>query len=80
MAMTQTIAQTHLDAWLQADIDVAGGKVVRVDTSAGSRSVTSEDTAEIRKQITHWQGVVNSFIATAAGANGDPNVRLATWN
>jgi len=79
MAMTQVIAQAHLDAWLQADLDVATGKVVRVDTSAGSRSVTSEDTAEIRKQITHWQSVVNSFIASAAGVNSDPNVRLATW-
>jgi hypothetical protein len=80
MAMTQAIAQAHLDAWLQADLDVASGKSVRVDTSAGSRAVTSEDAAEISKQISKWQGVVDSFVARAAGASGDPNVRLATWS
>lgn len=79
MAMTQTVAQAHLDAWLQADLDVAAGKSVRVDTTSGSRSVTAEDTAEIRKQITHWQRVVNSFTAAAAGASSDLNVRLPVW-
>jgi hypothetical protein len=80
MAMTQAIAQAHLDAWLAADLNAASGQVVRVDTSAGSRHVTSADPEVIAENIARYQRIVDSFIATASGASGDPNIRLATWN
>lgn len=78
--MDLATAQAHLDAWLAADLALADGKVARIDTSTGSRSLTLEDAAEIRANITRWQRTVNALTAKAAGVTSDVTVRLATWN
>ena len=80
MAVTLTTAQTHLDAWLAADLALAEGKSVSIATSAGSRSLTLEDASEVRANVTRWQRVVNSLTAKAANVTSDPSVRLATWS
>lgn len=74
MTMTATIAQTHLDAWLAADLAVAKGKSYSIQ----GRSLTRVDAMEIRGQIAYWQGIVDALNAEAAG-NKSPGIRIATW-
>lgn len=57
-------AQTHLDAWLAADLAVTSGQAY----SIGEVSVTRADAGRIRQQITYWQGIVESFTAQASGS------------
>jgi len=54
-------AQNQLDAWLQASLDVAEGKTISISTAGGTRSITREDGAEIRRQIQFWQAQVNAL-------------------
>ena len=59
--MMLTLVQAHkqLNAWLQASLDVADGKTVSISTAGGTRTITREDGAEIRRQIQFWQQQVN---------------------
>ena len=75
MTMTATIAQTHLDAWLAADLAVAKGQ----SYSIAARSLTRAVPGTIKAQIAYWQGVVNSLNAEAAG-NVSPGIRIAKWS
>ncbi len=51
MAITLQQAQTHLDAWLAANLAVAKGK----SYSMNGRSLTLADVEEIQKQIAYWE-------------------------
>lgn len=80
MAIDLTTAQTHLDAWVAADLAVSKGQAYTI----GNRSLTKADAATIREQIEWWQSKVN--ILTAQGAAGvndyayaNPGVKLATF-
>jgi len=79
MARTLAQAQADLDLAYQARRDVWQGKSVRVDTSAGSRSVTTENLDLIEESIVKLEREVAQLEAASAGVTGDPNVRLATW-
>jgi len=61
--MTLTLTQAHkqLDAWIAASLDVAEGKTISISTAGGTRSITREDGAEIRRQIQFWQDQVNAL-------------------
>ena len=74
MTMTVTTAQTHLDAWLAADLAVAKRKSYSIQ----GRSLTHSDAETIKAQIAYWNGVVESLNAEAAG-NKSPGIRIATW-
>ena len=72
--MDLSTAQTHLDAWLAADLAVAQGRTVQID----GRSLSHEDAVKIRSQIEYWQRAVNNLTAAAAGAR--LGVRIAHWS
>jgi hypothetical protein len=74
MAMTQVIAQTHLDAWLEADLAVAQGQSYTI----GDRSLTRANAPFIREQIAYWTRVVNDFTRIASGSTNSQT--LACWN
>lgn len=71
--MDSSTAQTHLDAWLAADLAVATGQAY----SIAGRSLTRVDTPTIRAQIKYWQGIVDQYTAAAAG--GTSRVSLASF-
>ena len=48
------IARYHLNAWLEAELEVTTHQSYKI----GSRSLTRADLAEIRKQIEFWQNRV----------------------
>ena len=79
MAITLAVAQAHLDTWLAADLAVAEGQSVSVDTTAGSRSLSLVDSKEIRENIKYWRGKVQSLEDQAAGLP-EGTIRLATWS
>lgn len=72
MALTKTAAETHLDAWLAADLAVSKG----LSYSIAGRSLTRENSAEIRDSIAYWQNAVDSFEAAALGVKRS-NVMIA---
>ena len=45
------IARYHLNAWLEAELEVTTHQSYKI----GSRSLTRADLAQIRKQIEFWQ-------------------------
>jgi hypothetical protein len=58
-----TIAQSHLDAWLAADLAVAQGR----SYTLGNRSLTRADEGEIRANIAHWDAQVKQLARGASG-------------
>ncbi len=54
---TLAIAEQHLSGWLAADSAVAKGQAYQI----GGRALTRADAAEIRRNITFWQGWVNKL-------------------
>lgn len=75
MTMTVATAQTHLDAWLAADLALSRRKSYAI----GDRTLTSADGAYIKAQISYWQGVVETLTAQAAGSS-NPGIKVATWS
>lgn len=71
--MDADTAQTHLDAWLAAELAVTSGQAYSIDTVA----VTRVDIGRIRNQITYWQRIVDNYAATTAG--GKSVAALATF-
>ena len=64
--VTQTVAETHLQAWIDADLAVSKGQ----SYSIGGRSLSRVDAGLIRERIDYWQRAVNSFIIQTAGGQG----------
>ncbi len=52
--ITFEIAQKHLDAWLEAELEVTTHQSYTI----GSRSLTKANLSEIRKQIEYWSDQV----------------------
>lgn len=52
--ITLKIAQKHLNAWLEAELQVTTNQSYTI----GSRSLTRADLADIREQIDFWEGKV----------------------
>jgi hypothetical protein len=66
--ITLAQAQEQLDAWLTASTAVARNQSYRIDSGAGgSRQLTRADAAEIRANITYWQGRVDALTPASAG-------------
>ena len=59
MAWNLTEAQEHLQAWLEADKDVATGQSYKM----GDQTLTRADVSAIRKQIQFWSNEVNRLSA-----------------
>lgn len=55
--ITPAQAQAQLTLWIAADAAVATGQ----SYSIGGRSLSRADAAEIRKNITYWQNLVQSL-------------------
>lgn len=51
------IARRHLDAWLNAELEVT----THQSYSIGSRSLTKANLSEIRKQIEYWTNEVEKL-------------------
>lgn len=51
------IAQKHLNAWLEAELEVTTNQSYTI----GSRSLTRADLRDIRKQIEYWQNRVDAL-------------------
>jgi hypothetical protein len=62
-------AQTHLDAWLAADLAVAAGRSMQID----GRTLTWESADLIRAQIAYWQRQVDSL------QGRQRSIKTATW-
>lgn len=52
--ITLKIAKQHLNAWLEAELQVTTNQSYTI----GSRSLTRADLADIREQIAFWEGKV----------------------
>jgi hypothetical protein len=68
-------AQTHLDAWLAADLALATAKSYTI----GNRQLTRADVGEIRDQIAYWQNQVSNQTAIAAGIS-NPSIAIADFS
>lgn len=80
MALDLATAQTYLDAWLGAQVQLASNTTYTVSFPNGtSRTVTRPDGEEIRQMITYWHRVVNALSANAAGAR-NPTVTIPSWS
>jgi len=55
MARTATQVQTELDAWYAARLAVTAGKSITIATSAGSRTVSNYDLADINATISRLE-------------------------
>ncbi|MDJ0513069.1 MAG: DUF6148 family protein [Methyloceanibacter sp.] len=75
--MDLTTAQSHLDAWLAADLRVATGQSYTISSGGSTRVLTRADADTIKDRISYWQGVVKTLTATRAK---NPSVRIATWS
>lgn len=64
--ITAAQAQSQLDAWLAASSAVARSQSYEIE----GRKLTRTDAAEIRKQITFWEGRL------AAARNGGRRMRI----
>lgn len=52
--ITLKIAKRHLNAWLEAELEVTTNQSYTI----GSRSLTRADLSDIREQIAFWEGKV----------------------
>lgn len=55
--ITLETAQTHLDAWLQAELATSTGQSYQI----GSRQLTRANLAEIRQQVIFWERKVKAL-------------------
>lgn len=55
MARTATQIQTELDVWYAARTAAASGKSITIATSAGSRTVSQHDLADINSMISQLE-------------------------
>jgi hypothetical protein len=65
--ITLTQANTHLQAWLTAEIEVTTNQSYTI----GTRTLTRANLGEIRKQIDYWQNTCNRLenVAKYGGRN-----------
>ena len=68
MARSTTEIQTELDAWYAARLAATNGKSITISTSAGSRTVSQFDLAEINETISL---LVRELSATTARQRHD---------
>ena len=67
MAIDSTTAQTHLDAWLAADLAVSKGQEFQM----GNDRLSHSDADRIRRMIQFWSGELAQSTASREG----PRVR-----
>lgn len=64
--VTLEVAQTHLAAWLDAELKLAQAQSYSFSTPSGNRMVQRADLPEVRKQIAYWNGMIQAIQAAAA--------------
>lgn len=72
--MDSATAQTHLDAWLAADLAVAQGQSYTI----GNRSLTRADAETIRTQIQFYTGLRDIALARESN-NRNPRASFVSW-
>ena len=73
--MDSTTARTHLDAWLAADLAVAGGQSYTI----GGRSLTRANSEEIRQQVQYWTQQLSLMLHREAGMK-NPSILYSRWH
>lgn len=63
MTWTLQTAESHLEAWLEAELAVASGQSYRI----GTRQLNRADLAQIREQIKFWR---NEVVRLKSGQRG----------
>ena len=66
--ITLAIAEARLTVYLAAEEAAIGGQSYEIESLSGTRrKLTRADLGEIRKGITHWQGIVDAKTRAARG-------------
>jgi hypothetical protein len=65
--LTLEQAQAQLATWLAASTAVASSQSYRIEANNTSRYLTRADAAEIRAQVTFWDGKVKELTPIGAG-------------
>lgn len=65
--ITLAQAEVALALWLAADAALSTSQSYEIDTGNGRRKLTRADAAEVRNNITFWDGKVNALTAAASG-------------
>lgn len=65
--VTLEVAQTHLAAWLDAELKLAQAQSYSFSTPSGNRMVQRADLPEVRRQVAYWLGMIQAIQAAAAG-------------
>ncbi len=73
--MDSTTARTHLDAWLAADLAVAGGQSYTI----GGRSLTRANSEEIRQQVQYWRQQLSFAQHREAGVKNS-SILYSRWH
>lgn len=75
MTITLEQAQTALNAWVEASVNVAKGQ----SHNFNGRQLTLANASEINDQITFWERKVTALTAAASGGRKGPDVALADF-
>lgn len=63
-AISLQVAQTHLDTWLAAELEIAAGQSV----SAFGRGLTRADLGTVREQVKYWSQMVDRLTVATGGS------------
>lgn len=77
MARTATQIQTELDIWYSARAAAANGKSITIATSAGSRTLSTQDLSEINDTISMLE---RQLLAANNANQGIHNFSVANFN
>lgn len=66
--VTLEVAQTHLAAWLDAELKLAQAQSYSFSTPSGNRMVQRADLPEVRKQIAYWSGMIQALQSQVAAS------------
>lgn len=72
--MDASTAQTHLDAWLAAELAVTSGQAYQI----GEVTVTRANLKYIGERISYWQRIVDSYASRTSG--GTSRAALASFS
>ncbi len=77
MARTATQIQTELDVWYAARTAAANGKSITIATSAGSRTLSTQDLSDINDTISRLE---RELLGVNTGNAGLHNFSAANFN
>ena len=65
--ITIEVAEAQLSAWIAASTAAASGQSYEIEVGGSRRKLTRADAAEIRAQITFWDGKVKQLSPAGVG-------------